>query len=122
MDPRLIKHLKTKESTLGMKSVHVQEEEKKKDLPKSPAIVTALNKTLQLSYGNLKTIGKKILITIEVSDRMNKPCLKTKNLTCLEAALSMTLLYLKTEREVTIAVFNNHVISVVNLDKSMCFL
>lgn len=121
MDPRLIKHLKNKEATLGVKSGlgEGSSEEKKKETPKSPAIISALNKTLQLSYENFKPTGKRYLITIEISEKMKKPCLKTKNLSCLEAALSMTLLFLKTERDVTIAVFNNHQINVVHLDKSI---
>lgn len=115
MDPQLKKHLQSKE---GKGDDDVKEEEKKKETPKCPAIVSALNKTMQLSYGNLQPTGKRIMIAIELSDKMNGPCLKTKTISCLEAALITTLSILKTEREVYISVFNENQITPIILEKS----
>lgn len=113
MDPQLKKHLQSKEAKSDGK-----EEEKKKETPKCPTIVSALNKTMQLSYGNLQPMGKRVMIAIEVSDKMNGPCLKTKTISCLEAAVITTLSILKTEREVYVVVFNENQITPVILEKS----
>lgn len=118
MDPQLKKHLLAKEALNAKNEAKPEQPEKKKETPKCPAIVTALNKTLHQSYANLQPTGKRIMITIEVSHRMENPCLKTKTLSCLEAAIITALAVLKTEREVVVAVFNNNLISPVALEKS----
>lgn len=113
MDPKLKQHLKEKEGK------EVVEEPKKKESPKQlSAIISAINKTLHLSYNNVHPTGKRIMIAIEISEKMENSCMKTRTVTCLEAALSMTLSILKTEKDVTLAVFNDNQVNIVSFEKS----
>lgn len=86
--------------------------------PQCAPIFSALNKALQLSYANLQPTGKRIMITIDMSSKMDNSCLKTKNVTCLEAAVTMILSIVRVEREVCVAVFANNKIIPVTIDQS----
>lgn len=89
---------------------------------KCPALVTALYKTLALSYANVPALGKRYMITIEVSEDMNKPCLSNKNVSCLEAAVVLALSISKSEKNVTIGVFNGAEITQIAFDKGCNFV
>lgn len=118
MDPKLIKHLEEKQA-----AANIGEPESKipkigqVEITKCTAITSALNKSLQLAYSNLKPTGKRFMISIDMCSKMNNPCLKAKNVSCLEAALTMTLSILKMEKEVCVVVFNDNKVSPVMLDK-----
>lgn len=115
MDPRLVKHLeeiaekdKSENNTLDVP----------RELPKCPNVVSALHKAMQISLQNQQVIGKRIMITVDMSEKMEGPCLNCKNLSCLDAASILILSFLKAEKDVTVAVFNGITISLVLLDKS----
>lgn len=59
------------------------------------------------------------MVTIDVTDKMDSPCLHNKNITSLEAAAAFTMTLLKVEKDVTVAVYKQKEISVIQLDKSM---
>lgn len=119
MDPKLKSHLDEKEAnSTSTETTNKKTKFIRVDPPKCPAIISALNKALRLSYTNLQPTGKRIMITIEMSDKMDKPCLGAKNITCLEAAVTMLLSIIRVEREVCVAVFSNERIHPVVIDKS----
>ncbi|CAH0559179.1 unnamed protein product [Brassicogethes aeneus] len=114
VDPKLIDHL-TKEKKLGE-----EELAKAKTLvePKCPNIVNNIHKCLSMSYSNIQSTGLKFLITIDVTESMNLPCLHSKNITSIEAALAITLSFLKSEKNVTTALFKDKDIQLINFKSS----
>ncbi|KAK4881562.1 hypothetical protein RN001_004881 [Aquatica leii] len=112
VDPKLALHLET------------QENEKKsevKEAPKCPPIISGLNKAMQISFQNPKPTGRRIMIGVEMSKRMDNQCLTTKNISCLDAATILILTLLKCEKDVTVAVFNDTKISLVALERGITF-
>lgn len=84
-------------------------------------IVTALHKAMQASFQNITSTGRRMFIGVEVSKEMDNPCLTNKNITCFEAATMLIMSFLRTERDVTVAVFNSTEISIVSLNKHATF-
>lgn len=59
------------------------------------------------------------MVTIDVTNKMDSPCLRNKNITALEAAAAFTMTLLKVEKDVTVAVYKQKEVSIIHLDKSM---
>lgn len=115
MDPKHAKYLKTKEGT----DVKTEEQPPKKKPIKSPQITNALNKALVTSFSNVRPTKLTYFITIEVSEKMDLRCLRTKNVNCLEAAILIAMYITRSEHDVTVAVFNENTVSVVpHFDKN----
>lgn len=73
------------------------------------------------SYQNSPTTGKRYMITIDVSSKMNEKCLHNRNITCLEAAAIIALTILKAEKQVVISVFNGTSVTPISIEKSKLF-
>lgn len=114
MDGKLISHLKNE------KKISDEELEKirSRNVPKCPVIKSCITKCLSMSYSNVSSTGKRYLITIEVPT-IDNYCLSNKNILGLEAALAYTLTILKTEKDVTVAVYKESEIQLVNLEKGI---
>lgn len=117
MDPKLLEHLKTE------KNISDEEYEKLKTPKevKSPLVMYALYKCMDISTNNVQAIGKKYLITIDATEKMDVLCLGCKNITGIEAAAAFAWFLLKAEKDVTVAVFKDKEIAVINLEKSKLF-
>lgn len=72
---------------------------------------------MKASYNNIQPTNKRYLITIDVSCKSDAPCLTNKNIECLEAALAYSMSISKIERDVTIAVFNDRDIKLINFER-----
>lgn len=124
-DPKLVNYLDEEEDGKQLKKGtdpdYVKPNFSYIEAPKCPKLVTALHKTLALSFGNVTSLGKRYMITIEVSEDMNKPTLKNKNITCLEAAVLMSMSIYKSEKNVTIGVFNGESITQITFEKGCNF-
>ncbi|KAF5293979.1 hypothetical protein FQR65_LT10950 [Abscondita terminalis] len=105
--------------------LETQENEKKsdvnKEVPKCPPLVNALNKAMQFAYQNPKPTGRRIMIGVEISKKMDDLCLTNKNVSCLDAATIIIISLIKTEKDVTVAVFNDTKISIVSMEKGITF-
>lgn len=112
MDGRLVSHLKNE------KKISDEELEKirSRNVPKCPVIKNCISKCLSLSYSNVSSTGKRYLITIEVP-ATDMYCISNKNILGLEAALAYTLTVMKTEKDVTVAVYKENEIQLINLEK-----
>lgn len=122
MDPKLLKHLEEKQAAATNEPDTKKRKLGQVETVKCTAITSALNQTLQLAYRNVQPTGKRFMITIDMSSKMSGSCLTAKNISCLDAALTMTLSILKLEKEVCVAVFNDNKISPVMLDKGMLII
>lgn len=117
LDPKLLLHLKTE------KNITDEEYEKLKAPPeiKCPLVMSSLQKCMNASCNNVQSFGKRYLITIDTTDKMDTQCLGCKNLTSIEAAAAFAWLLLKVEKDVTVAVFKEKEVAVINLDKSKLY-
>lgn len=85
---------------------------------KNSAVISAFYKLLQHSYRNVPNTGRRVLITLDARERyMNGLCFENKSVTCMEAALIIALSFLKAEKDVTIAVFNESSLTLVPTEK-----
>ncbi|XP_065169451.1 LOW QUALITY PROTEIN: RNA-binding protein RO60 [Atheta coriaria] len=119
-DPKLIAHLEMKEKAeKAEKNIteFTPTNWARVDPTNSPLVVDALKKCLQLSYANVVPCNRRFLITVEVSENMSKPCLTSKWLSGYEAAAIEVMTYVKTEKNVVVAVFNGDTITEVTIDK-----
>lgn len=73
---------------------------------------------MNLSCNNVQPTGKRYLITVDTTEKMDTCSLGVKNLTGIEVAAAFTWLFLKVEKDVTVAFFNDKEVCVINLDKS----
>ncbi|KAJ8921962.1 hypothetical protein NQ315_008596 [Exocentrus adspersus] len=113
LDPKLLDHLVTEKKL-------TEEELKRIKAPneaRSPIIINNLQKCMSLSCNNIQSSGKRYMVTIDVTDKMDNRCLHSKNITGLEAATAFTMALLKVEKDVTIAVFKQKEVSIIQLDK-----
>ncbi|KRT80103.1 hypothetical protein AMK59_7522 [Oryctes borbonicus] len=121
-DPHLIKYLESKED-VEAKILADPEYKKPNFAHQEPAkctpVINALQRALSSSYGNLKPVNKRILVSIDASEKMNEPCLTTKNVTCLEAAVFITYSLFKANKIVTVVVFNGTNVTPVPLEKNI---
>lgn len=70
-------------------------------------IGVALTDLFRISYGAVTPTGKRIMLGIDVSGSMSTPVLGSKVLTCRDASIAMTLLYLETEKNVSAVAFSD---------------
>ena len=70
-------------------------------------IGVALTDLFRISYGAVTPTGKRIMLGVDVSGSMSTPVLGSKVLTCRDASIAMTLLYLETEKNVSAVAFSN---------------
>lgn len=114
LDPKLLEHLKTE------KNITDEEYEKLKTPSevRCPLVLTSLQKCMNLSCNNVQPFGKRYLVTIDTTEKMDTHCLGCKNLTGIEVAAAFAWLLLKIEKDVTVAVFKDKEILVIQLDKS----
>ncbi|KAI4458799.1 60 kda ribonucleoprotein ssa/ro [Holotrichia oblita] len=121
-DPHLIKYLESKED-VDAKILADPDYKKPNFAHQEPAkctpVINAVQKALTTSYANLKPVNKRIMITIDVGDKMNDPCLTTKNVTCLEAAIFIAYCVFKSNKIVTVAVFDGTTITPVPVEKNI---
>lgn len=112
LDPKLLEHLKSEKTN--------DEFEKLTKLAevKCPTVLSNLQKCINLACNNVQPFGKRYLITIDTTEKMDTPCLGCKNLTGIEVAAAFAWLLLKVEKDVTVAVFREKELSVIQLDKS----
>lgn len=113
LDPKLLQHLQL-EKKLS------EEELKKLKTPhevKCPIVLSSLQKCMNISCNNIQSFGKKYLITIDTTEKTETPCLSNKNITGIEAAAAFVWFLLRTEKDVTVAVFKDKDVAVVSLDK-----
>ncbi|CAG9865364.1 unnamed protein product [Phyllotreta striolata] len=76
-----------------------------------------LLKCMSISCKNVRPIGKRYLITIDTTDKMDAPCLSNKTITGIEAAAAFAWYLLRVEQSVTVAVFKEKEISLVPLER-----
>ncbi|GLV41109.1 uncharacterized protein CBL_04633 [Carabus blaptoides fortunei] len=89
---------------------------------KNNAVISAFYKLLQHSYSNVRNTGRRVLITLDAREcYMNRLCFENKSVLCMEAALIIALSFLKAEKDVTIAVFNESSLTLVPTDKGMTY-
>ncbi|GJQ86352.1 hypothetical protein Trydic_g9046 [Trypoxylus dichotomus] len=121
-DPHLIKYLESKED-VEAKILADPEYKKPNFAHQEPAkctpVINALQKALSSSYGNLKPVNKRILVSIDASEKMAEPCLTTKNVTCLEAAVFVSYCLLKANKIVTVVVFDGTNVTPVPVEKNI---
>ncbi|KAG5886474.1 hypothetical protein JTB14_026734 [Gonioctena quinquepunctata] len=113
LDPKLLVHLKTEKKM-------TEDEITKLKTPreaKCTLVLSNLQKCMNLACSNIQSFGKRYLITIDTTDKMDTPCLANKNITGIEAAVAFAWSLLKIEKDVTVAVFKEKEVSVVQLDK-----
>lgn len=115
LDPKLLQHL-VQEKNL------TEEELTKLKTPneaKCPTVLSNLQKCMNVSCSNVQSLGKRYLITIDTTDKMDTPCLSRKNITGIEAAAAFAWFLLRVEKDVTVAVFKEKEVAVISLDKSI---
>ncbi|KAJ8949561.1 hypothetical protein NQ318_016192 [Aromia moschata] len=113
LDPKLLDHL-VREKKL------TEEEIKKLRTPneaKCPVVINHLQKCMYISCNNVQSFGKRYMVTIDVTDKMDTPCLHNKNITSLEAAVAFAMCLMRVEKDVTVAVYKEKEVSIVHLDK-----
>jgi hypothetical protein len=69
-------------------------------------IVNAFTQLFQLSYGTITPTGQSIMVAVDVSGSMSSAVLGSKVLTCRDASIAMALLYLETEKNVSVVGFS----------------
>ena len=113
MDPKLIEYLQKKD---------IREETLKKlttpSEPKCKPVIQNINKCLKLSYDNVKPMGKKFMVTVDVTEKAEEMCFHNKRISFLEAAVTVIRFLTKVEKNVTVAVFKDSQINFV--DVSIC--
>ena len=70
-------------------------------------ISNAFTQLFQLSYGTITPTGQSIMVAVDVSGSMSSAVLGSKVLTCRDASIAMALLYLETEKNVSIVAFSD---------------
>ncbi|CAH1980455.1 unnamed protein product [Acanthoscelides obtectus] len=113
LDPKLLDHL-VKERNL------TEAELAKLKTPneaKCPIVMGYLQKCMNLSCSNVQPCNKRFLITIDVTDKIDTPCLRNRNITGIEVAAAFAWFLLRVEKDVIVAVFKDKDIYVVHLDK-----
>nr|XP_023012996.1 60 kDa SS-A/Ro ribonucleoprotein-like [Leptinotarsa decemlineata] len=113
LDPKLLEHL------IAEKKLSEEEIQKLKSPreAKCPLVLNNLQKCMNIACSNVQSFGKRYLITIDTTDHMDTPCLFNKNITAIEAAVAFAWFLLRVEKDVTVAVFKEKEIAVVQLDK-----
>lgn len=71
----------------------------------SPKVIDALDEAFYKSFGFVEPTGKNILIAADNSGSMGQPCVGEQVLTAREAAVAMTMLYVRTEPNVVAVKF-----------------
>jgi hypothetical protein len=69
-------------------------------------ISNAFSQLFRLSYGNITPTGQSIMVAVDVSGSMSSAVLGSKVLTCRDASIAMALLYLETEKNVSVVGFS----------------
>lgn len=69
-------------------------------------IANAFTQLFQLSYGTITPTGQSIMVAVDVSGSMSSSVLGSKVLTCRDASIAMALLYLETEKNVSVVGFS----------------
>ena len=69
-------------------------------------ISNAFTQLFQLSYGTITPTGQSIMVAVDVSGSMSSAVLGSKVLTCRDASIAMALLYLETEKNVSVVGFS----------------
>ena len=69
-------------------------------------ISNAFTTLFRLSYGNITPTGQSIMVALDVSGSMSSAVLGSKVLTCRDASIAMALLYLETEKNVSVVGFS----------------
>lgn len=77
-----------------------------------------IQKCMNISLHSIQPTGKRFLLTIDTTNKMEIPCMRNKNITGIEAAAVIAWYLLRVEKDVTVAVFKDKEIEVVQLDKS----
>jgi len=70
-------------------------------------ISNAFTQLYQLSYGTITPTGQSIMVAVDVSGSMSSAVIGSKVLTCRDASIAMALLYLETEKNVSIVAFSD---------------
>ncbi|KAJ8927403.1 hypothetical protein NQ314_020183 [Rhamnusium bicolor] len=102
LDPKFVEHLE--------KDMKLTDEEIRKKYPaeaKCPIIINNLQKCMTVACSNVQPLGKRYMVTIDVTDKRDIGCLHNKNITGLEAAVAFTMALLKVEKNVTVAVYKD---------------
>jgi len=69
-------------------------------------ISNAFTQLFRLSYGNITPTGQSIMVAVDVSGSMSSAVLGSKVLTCRDASIAMALLYVETEKNVSVVGFS----------------
>jgi len=69
-------------------------------------ISNAFTQLFHLSYGTITPTGQSIMVAVDVSGSMSSAVLGSKVLTCRDASIAMALLYLETEKNVSVVGFS----------------
>ena len=69
-------------------------------------IANAFTQLFRLSYGTITPTGQSIMVAVDVSGSMSSAVLGSKVLTCRDASIAMALLYLETEKNVSVVGFS----------------
>lgn len=69
-------------------------------------ISNAFTQLFRLSYGTITPTGQSIMVALDVSGSMSSAVLGSKVLTCRDASIAMALLYLETEKNVSVVGFS----------------
>ncbi|XP_057669695.1 RNA-binding protein RO60 isoform X1 [Diorhabda carinulata] len=113
LDAKLLQHLQLEKKL-------TEEELKKLRTPhevKCPIVLSNLQKCMNISCNNIQSFGKRYLITIDTTEKTETPCLCNKNITGIEAASAFVWFLLRTEKDVTVAVFKDKDVAIIPLDK-----
>ena len=69
-------------------------------------ILNAFTQLFRLSYGTITPTGQSIMVAVDVSGSMSSAVLGSKVLTCRDASIAMALLYVETEKNVSVVGFS----------------
>ena len=69
-------------------------------------ISNAFTQLFRLSYGTITPTGQSIMVAVDVSGSMSSAVLGSNVLTCRDASIAMALLYLETEKNVSVVGFS----------------
>jgi hypothetical protein len=69
-------------------------------------IANAFTQLFRLSYGTITPTGQSIMVAVDVSGSMSSAVLGSNVLTCRDASIAMALLYLETEKNVSVVGFS----------------
>jgi len=81
-------------------------------------ISNAFTQLYQLSYGTITPTGQSIMVAVDVSGSMSSAVLGSKVLTCRDASIAMALLYLETEKNVSIVAFSDGLVDMSTPSRS----